>query len=299
MSKKKILVIGSNGFLGSNLSNYFLIHGYKVKTLSRNNGDLIDYRSWKQLSVKDNYDAIYFCIEKSGNQIFYENNSAKDLINYNGKLISNLEKFINSLQKSTKFFFFGSLWTANSNLKEIEEKDLFKNEDDKFLLGLTMTKSLLLKLVKKINKLGLHKASILTTGTLYGPNDKSDHLVPSTLSKLVLYPDELKMFGNGNSVRNYTYIEDFCFWLKEILNSNQVCPESLIIASDINLRISDVVKILAKKFDVKKITWGKKVDNFKIRVPLTNRFSKLYYSDKYTFRRIESFDKTDLIKWTN
>lgn len=299
MNTKQILIIGSKGFLGSNLLNYFSNAGYKVKTLSRENGDLLDFSSWKILSVSENYEAIYFCAEKSGNQIFFENNSAVDLINYNGQLITNLDKFIKGLQINTKIFVFGSLWTAFSKLAEIKENDLFKNEKNTNLLGLTMTKTLLFKLVQKINRTTKHKASILTTGTLYGPNDKSGHLVPSILSKLAPRPEELKMFGKGDSIRNFTYVEDLCFWLKKILNSNLVCPESLIIASDKNYRISDVVEVLAKKFDVKKLIWGEKIDNFKIRIPLTNKFSNLYYSAEFAFRGIETFDKRDLIKWIN
>ncbi len=297
MKANQILIIGSRGFLGSNLFNYFLNTGYKVKTLSRENGDLLDFNSWKILSTSENYEAIYFCVEKTGNQLFYANNSAVDLIDYNNQLINNLDKFINRLQSRTKLFVFGSLWTAFSKLSEIKEHDLFQNEKENNLLGLTMTKTLLFKLVKKINRSNKHKASILTTGTLYGPNDKSDHLIPSILSKLILYPKELKMFGKGDSVRNFTFIEDLCFWLKEILNSNQECPENLIVASDKNYQIKEVVEILSKKFDVQKLIWGNKLDNFKIRVPLTKKFSDLYNPSKFAFRGVETFDKKDLIKW--
>ncbi len=297
MINKKILIIGSQGFLGRNLNNYFSKLGYEVKTLSRLNGDLLDFESWKNLSVSEHFEAIYFCAERSGNQIFFEKNSSFDLIKHNQKLIINLDKFMQSLKNPTKLFTFGSLWTAFHKLEEIEEKNLFCHYHEASVAGLKITKIILFELIKKLNKFTQHKASIITTGTLYGPMDQSDHLIPSILSKLSLYPKELEMFGKGDSIRNYTFVEDLCFWLNEILKSNHICPDNIIVASDKNYPVQYVIETLASRFEVQKLIWGDRVDNFKSRVPNTKQFSSLYNTEGYLFRGIDSFNKDELLKW--
>ena len=121
--------------------------------------------------------------------------------------------------------------------------------------------------------------------------------MPSILSKLSSQPDEIRMFGKGNSIRNYTYIGDFIYCLKKILDSPISCPESLIVASDKNYRIDYLIETIAEKFGVIKLIWGDKEDDIKIRIPIINKFINLYELSGYAFRGIETFDEKDLIKW--
>lgn len=297
MNKKKILIIGSRGFLGSSLANYLSKFNYDVITLSRSNGDLLDYSSWESIPTSEKYEAIYFCIEKSGNQLFFEKNSSFDLISHNQKLIMNMDIFMKNLKFPSKLFTFGSLWTADKKIKEIDESDLFNYDQNDKVSALKIIKIILYEFIKKLNKFSHHSASIITTGTLYGYKDQSDHLIPSILSKLSSQPDEIRMFGKGNSIRNYTYIGDFIYCLKKILESPISCPESLIVASDKNYRIDYLIETIAEKFGVIKLIWGDKEDDIKIRIPIINKFINLYELSGYAFRGIETFDEKDLIKW--
>ena len=69
------------------------------------------------------------------------------------------------------------------------------------------------------------------------------------------------------------------------------------MASDKNHPVQYVIETLASRFEVQKLIWGDKADNFKSRVPNTKQFSLLYNTEGYHFRGIDSFNKDELLKW--
>lgn len=271
--------------------------GHDVQSLSRDDGDLRHAATWRKLRVDIHFDAIYFCAEKTGNQKFHEENSAFSLVNANSEMLKNLEQFMRKLQYPSHLYSFGSLWTAGRECTRISEEDLFSYTPEAGISALRITKILLFELARSLNLETRHHASIITTGTLYGPGDNSDHLVPSVLRRLVNSTAELELSGDGNSTRNYLYIKDLCYYLNVIMLSNYRCPENLIVSSEQNYRVIEVINFLANQFDVKDIRFGKREDQFPIRVPNVDRFNSMYKLNDFEFTPLEKFKKKDLVGW--
>lgn len=292
-----ILIIGSKGFLGKNLVEYFTVNGFEVATLSRSNGDLRSWSTWQHLQNEVKFECIILCAEKTGNQIFHSKNNAFETIQENNAIVLNLYKLLRSIRKTVKIFTFGSLWTAPVNVQEIREENLFAYSPSTVIPALLATKIILYNFVRSINMEMVHQASIITPGTLYGPYDNSDHLIPSIIRKLKKSNGSLDLHGNGRSIRNYTYVCDFAACLHEIIVSNHRCPENLIVASDVNHQILEVVKIISEEFGVSKLSWGKREDTFQARLPDVKLFNETFNVKLHRYTKISDFKKSDFWEW--
>ena len=292
-----ILIIGSKGFLGKNLVDYFTANGFEVDTLSRSDGDLRSWSTWQHLQHGVKFECIILCAEKTGNQIFHNKNNAFETIQDNNAIVLNLNKLLRSIRKTVKLFTFGSLWTAPVKVREIREENLFAYSPSTDIPALLATKIILYNFVRSINIEKLHHASIITPGTLYGPYDNSDHLIPSMIRKLKKSNGSLNLHGNGASVRNYTYVGDFAACLHEIIVSDHRCPENLIVASDVNHQISEVVKIISEEFGVSKLSWGEREDTFQARMPNVKLFNDNFNVKLNRYSRISDFNKSDFWEW--
>jgi nucleoside-diphosphate-sugar epimerase len=58
-----------------------------------------------------------------------------------------------------------------------------------------------------IKEVGL-SAITLILGTTFGPGDKSDHFIPSFLRRMIGNKDELTVYGTGEEMRDFIYIDD-------------------------------------------------------------------------------------------
>ena len=52
------------------------------------------------------------------------------------------------------------------------------------------------------------RGTMLVLGSIYGPGDHSDHLVPSLIAKMKRNPHELLVWGDGSQVRDFIFLED-------------------------------------------------------------------------------------------
>lgn len=293
-----ILIIGSNGFLGKNLSIFFKNAVNNIFAISRENGDLSDPNTWEKIESNVKFDAIFYCVERTGNQIFFQNNSSFMLFKENFKILMNFENFLKKVKIPTKILFFNSLWSAKESCTIINENDLFSYSKNSKVSGLLLTKILLHQFFKQINSNKIsHEAFMITTGTIFGPYDNSDHLIPSLLKKLINQPKKITLNGGGKSIRNYIYVYDLCFCILDLLNKKELRHKNLIISSEINMKIEEVVKTLTNKFGITSINWGTRVDSFSKRIPDISLYLKNYMPKDYHFKKIQDFSKEELIKW--
>ena len=294
-----ILVIGSSGFLGKNLSVFFKNKNYSVTSVSRSEfGNLADFENWESIDNKKSYAAIFFCVEKTGNQIFFEKNCHFDIFSENFRILSNFDKFLSSLSFPTKIYCFSSLWTAADGVNIISERELFSYDQSSSVRSLLAFKNCLFELVKKLNSCHSdHVGTVITTGTIFGPGDESDHLVPSLLRKLVKNPKTLVMQGASSAVRNYVFVDDLCQCIYTMIKTSGFDEESIIVTSEINMSVETIVKCFAQKFGNPDVVWGTRVDNFSRRIPDTTLFRRKIKMDDFQFESLDNIEQKDLALW--
>ena len=152
--------------------------------------------------------------------------------------------------------------------------------------------------VDKTNENTPHSAQIITTGTLFGPGDKSSHLIPSFLAKLKATEKTVHMDGAGNARRNFVYIEDFSDMLLLLIRYELFEPRSLILASNVNLDIKSLIGSIARKFGNIDVIWKDEVNMFSNRTPSLSQMTRLHPEfSKLSFTSPVDFSREELLRW--
>jgi len=91
-------------------------------------------------------------------------------------------------------------------------------------------------------------------GNLYGPHDKFDpeksKVVPSLIRKIVSGQNPLQVWGDGNDIKDFLYIEDFINVLEKIiLKYNEY--NTFNIASGEGITIKEIINLIFKTCNIK------------------------------------------------
>jgi UDP-glucuronate 4-epimerase len=220
----KILVTGCAGFIGSNLVDYLLNEGHKVvgidnfddfyskgikianlKNANQNENftffeiDILDQKSLFEL--KNNYDAIIHLAAKAGVRPSLENPSLYQRVNVEGTQ--------NVINLATECSVNKIVFASSSSVYGINDKLPWK-ESDLNLMPISPYAS------SKISGefLGKTFANIynktfisLRFFTVYGPRQRPD-LAINKFFKKIQNNEVIELFGDGSSIRDYTYISD-------------------------------------------------------------------------------------------
>lgn len=222
----KILVTGGAGFIGSHVCDSLLKKGYIVICLDNFNdfysperkrknikhnlksknffleiADITDVKKLKSLFVKYKPDKIIHLAARAGVRPSLENPFIYEETNIKGTL--NLLE-LSRLFKIKKFIFGSSSSVYGKNNK------IPFSEDDK-----TDTPISPYAATKKSGELLCYTYSHLYSinivclrfFTVYGPRGRPD-MAPFLFTKKIIEGEQITLFGDGNSQRDYTYISD-------------------------------------------------------------------------------------------
>lgn len=88
--------------------------------------------------------------------------------------------------------------------------------------------------------------------TVYGPNQRPD-LAINKFTRLMLNNEEIPMFGNGQTARDYTYIDDIVDGIVKSCNylvNNENIYEILNLGNSSPISLIDMIKTIAKELGV-------------------------------------------------
>jgi GDP-L-fucose synthase len=223
---KKILVLGSSGFIGKNLIKNLnkldckILATYnknkpKIKTKKKiiyKKIDLLNSSTKITNKLFKNVDYVFMCAAVSSGAAVIEK---KPLDHLSPNIIMNTRCLEAAYLSSVKKFCFISSSTVYPNLKKkINEHDVnFSFFDKYYIVGW-------MKLFSEI-MCGMYSAKIKKTmqtlivrpSNLYGPFDKFDpklsKVIPSLIRKSLKSKKTLKVWGDGKDFKDFLYIDDF------------------------------------------------------------------------------------------
>jgi nucleoside-diphosphate-sugar epimerase len=299
--KKKILIVGGSGFIGTNIlkkidknkhkviSTYFKNKNFfKVKKVNYLKGNLtkLDFCA----KITKSVDIVVMCAAVSSGAMVMQNNPLFH-VDDNVKMNLNILK-ASSLNKVKKFIFISSNTVYPVSRKPMKESDVnFTLFHKYFNVGWMKIFS------EKLCEMYKDKMSIaiIRPGNIYGPHDKFDpvksKVIPSLIRKFSK-KKTIEVWGNGNDIKDFIYIEDFVNILLKIMNR----PYNFIIlnvATGKSINLKKIISILSKKFNFKKnkikfnrtkptmipvrkisVVKLKKLINFKLQFPLEEGIKK-------------------------
>lgn len=265
-----VLVTGGAGFIGSNLCEYLLGIGHKVICID-NFDDYyspeIKKRNIERCMSNDNFTLCQFDIEnkeelkkvfekadivvhlaaRAGVRASYDNPKAY----FNSNVLGTLNILELCREFKTKLIFGSSSSVYGNDNIPFSEKD--PAEEQLSFYG--TSKRIAERLCEMYSKIYGLNIIILRFFSVYGPRIRPD-LAAHIFVKNILEGKKIKMFGNGDSKRDYTYIsdiingiisamdKDFSFEVINLGDSNPVMLRDFI---------SLIQKVIGKKAIIEKM----------------------------------------------
>ena len=278
MAKKKILILGGAGFLGSHVADSLIEKSYNVI--------IYDIKKSKWVNKKCK---------------FYQGN------------ISNLKKLESLLKKVDIVYNFAGISdlmdayknpinTINLNIlvnaKIIEL--CIKNKIDRYIYASSIyalsdsgsfykcSKQAAENYLIEYNKKEKINYTILRFGSLYGPRSNYNNGLHKIIYDFIKN-DKLSYFGNSNTIRNYIYVKDAAKICVEVLRDSYK-NKIIQITGKKSIKINQIMKKLSKLFNNKKKIEYKNLNNLNHyeKNPFTY---KLDYGLKCFLKKEQNIDK--------
>jgi len=250
--KKKILITGSSGTVGTRLFERLLKKGYNVTGIDRREncwvyeanqrtviGDLLDKHDVGRLS--GDYDMIIH---------FAANARVFDLVKNPSLAFENMQTTFNVLEfarkNNIKKIIFSSSREAYGNIsvnKPIKESQVkLKNCESPYSAS-KLTGEALLHAYSKVYGIDF---VILRFSNVYGMYDNTDRVIPLWIRQTGSLNEDLIVFG-AKKILDFTYIDDAIDGvIRAIVKFNKVKNETFNIASGEGVSLTDVAKKIKK-----------------------------------------------------
>ena len=294
MKKKKILVAGGSGLLGSNITK--LLVNSKANVISSFNSKFHNkrkkyFKKFNFLDIEDcikatkNKDIVYIVVVKGSGILNLEKNFFKNNLN-------NIEMRINLLEACKINKVKNIIWVSSSTVyqplnKPIKEKDIDLNiKPYKIYYGVGSTYRYLENIFMYYLESFNMNIKIIRTSSIYGPFDNFDmntsHVVPALIKKALSKKKYLEVLGEPSVTRDFVYAEDLAKAC--ILLSNHKFKGIINFSSGNSLTIRQlakkIIKVLKIKKEIKFISKSK--SSAKYRVLDNFKFNKLFKNFKRT-----------------
>ena len=257
MKNKKILITGSNGYLGSHLAHQLLEGGYDVLLTDRGSKSILDKGNYiqedlahpkKLSSLLQGVDLIFFFTGRTGpaNESF---NNPEEFIVGNEITLTNLLKEVRLLSNkpriifpSTRLLYKGSGNTSINEEMELEAKTVYavnKIACENYLdlyhrcFGVNYT----------IFRISLPYGSFLT-------QDKISHGVMSFLINRAKEGKDLKIYGSGTQKGTLIHIKDLINILIKGALDDRTANNTYNVGGKNDLMMKDVIYAITKKYGV-------------------------------------------------
>ena len=269
MSKKKLLISGGYGFIGSNfiqsIGDDYDIFVVDKRTYAANENhlnninlkgdyllDICDFGELKKVFQSISPDKIiHFAAESHVDRSIA---NPEEFINTNiygtyNMLRCALEIYDSKLEDNKKDFFqfihistdevFGSLKSSD---KAFTEESTYKPNSP-----YSASKAASDHLVRSYNKTFDLPTTILNCSNNFSQNQYHEKLIPLTI-KNALNGKEIPIYGNGEQIRDWLYVKDFCNAIKMIIDLN-ISNERFNIGSNNEIRNIDLVSQICSILD--------------------------------------------------
>jgi UDP-glucose 4-epimerase len=234
----KVLILGSQGFIGSNLVNLFQQQGHEVKILNREEFN----NNQKLRNSLENSEVVINCIG-SANVGFSYTNTSEDFESNFGVVRTILEILRDLDLNQVKFINLSSASVyGNPKQLPVKESDTIQPLSP---YGFHKTMAELL-LTEYSQCFGLKTLS-LRIFSAYGNGQKKLLLwdlhekIQNSIGKIVL-------FGTGNESRDFIHIEDIAQQILLGIENADFLGESMNVANGVEIKISEVVELYQKYY---------------------------------------------------
>ena len=298
----KILVLGSNGMVGTSILNSFSNENkFKIIPSSRKDTNLFIFSETERLINETKPDILINAAAKVGGIV--ANNEQRTQF-----LIENLRINTNILEscipfKNIKIINLGSSCIYPLNAENpISEDEFMNGKLEPTNSPYAMAKLTAIELGNAMKEQYGHKVINLMPTNLYGPNDNfsehDSHVIPGLMFRMEIAKnnniDTFNIWGSGNPLREFLHVDDLSNAIKFIINNE-------IEDSILNVGSGDEVSIKSIAENIKQVIQYKGVLSFDTSKPdgnprkLLNSSKMLNYGWKSEIQLLDGLEST--YKW--
>ena len=254
----KILVLGSNGMVGSSILNSFSEDSkFKIIPSTRKDTNLFKLDETEKLINDTNPDILLNAAAKVGGIV--ANNEQRTQF-----LIENLRINTNILEsciplKNIKIINLGSSCIYPLNAKNpISEDEFMNGKLEPTNSPYAMAKLTAIELGNAMKEQYGHKVINLMPTNLYGPNDNfsedDSHVIPGLMFRMEIAKNmnsgSFNIWGSGKPLREFLHVDDLSNAIKFIIN-NDIEDNILNIGSGDEVSIKSVAENIKQVIDYK------------------------------------------------
>ena len=264
----KILVLGSNGMVGSSILNLFSLENeVKIIPSTRKDTNLFKFSETERLINETKPDILINAAAKVGGIV--ANNEQRTQF-----LIENLRINTNILEsciplKNIKIINLGSSCIYPLNAENpISEDEFMNGKLEPTNSPYAMAKLTAIELGNAMKEQYGHKVINLMPTNLYGPNDNfsehDSHVIPGLMFRMEIAKnnniDSFNIWGSGKPLREFLHVDDLSNAIKFIINNE-------IEDSILNVGSGDEVSIKSIAENIKEVIQYKGVLSFDTSKP--------------------------------
>ena len=254
MNRKKVLIFGGNGLVGSSSSRVFSeANNYEVFSSTRKDTDLFNFENTKKTISDFNPDIIINCAAKVGG-IIANNNLRTEFILENLKININIFEACITNPNITIINLGSSCIYPLNAPNPIKESSFMEGKLEETNSPYAMAKLSAIEMGRSLNKQYGHKVINLMPTNLYGPNDNFDesssHVIPGLIRRM--YDAKLSsnnvfnVWGDGTPLREFLYVDDLSNAIKFVVE-NEINEDLL------NIGFGEEISIKELALKIKKI----------------------------------------------
>ena len=263
--KKKILICGSGGFIGGHLTNYFLNNSdYEIicadikpkdnwfQLFDKNKNFSLDLKNYENcLKVTEGVEHVFNMACNMGGMGFIENNKAECMLSV--LITANLLRA--SVENKVKKLFFSSsacVYNAGKQLKTfvpgLKETDAYPAEPED---GYGWEKLFSERMCRHFYEDFNLEVRVARYHNVYGPNgtwDGGREKAPAALARKFIEikynkKEVLEIWGNGEQLRSFMYIDDCIEGTNLLFNSNFRDPINIGASSFVSInQLADILE---------------------------------------------------------
>lgn len=213
--KKKIIISGINGFLGSHLKVFlnadFQVYGIAKEESLKTEVKVYASNNLANIDIDPDYLILCHAAVSSGNL-----NQENDLLyNVNVKLT---EKIINKFKKA-KIIYLSTASIYNIN-GEIITENTIDNPKNEYSISKYWGEKLVLK---------TKRATVIRLSSLFGTNMKENTIIPNYVNQ-ALKNNQIEVWGKGKREQNYIVVDDVCLLIKNVIENHEKAINNILLA---------------------------------------------------------------------
>ena len=234
-TNKNVLVTGAAGITGQSAVKRLLNEGSYVRAavysnrklnIKHPNLEVIQCDLMKHedcMSVLKDMDICFnFVAFIKGAKGQSDSKNSLDLVKNN--LFPSINMFDAAVRsKLDRFGFVGSSTMYPDVSYAVNEDEAYNSEPHKLYRGVGWMKRYSEKVIEYYNSISTTKFGMIRTTAIYGPNDAfndNGHVIPQLILKADSYMNPFEVWGDGNQIRDFIYVDDVVDGLMTVVEKN-------------------------------------------------------------------------------